>query len=319
MIKCRMLKLCPFWTEKFFCLAFFYTKDKIMLTLFLCHILQSVLLTAANLKVIEDIVASVQVQPPVECEAVVAATLIAAAIGAAITGGVAIANAAEARRAKKSANRRIAGLNAENSSNYYRDYYRSVLDNDASRAYLKKLDERMEKSDNTLSNTAVATGATHENALASKQGRNEVASNAISNIVADNENRKERMQNQYLNRRQNLEQAKMESDNAYSAEKQQNLSQMGAAASQAASAVGGAFAGGGAAASSGASNAISSAPVAAGAKVLSTAKAVTPQHSINHSFSQSLRSANASKGLNINGLRFEDYEKFKEKSYLSRQ
>lgn len=172
---------------------------------------------------------------PIEGFLFTTAALIAAGISAAVGGTVAAVNAAKAKRARRNANRTLGNMSDENTSNYYKDYYRSALDNDTSRAYLKRLDKQMEKNNKTLDNSVVSTGATAENALAAKESRNQVMSNAITNLAQNEDARKAQIKNQYLNRKNDIEKNKMRVEQNYSAQQQQNLANLGSAVSSAAS------------------------------------------------------------------------------------
>lgn len=170
------------------------------------------------------------------------ASIVSAAIAAAVAGGVAISNSVSAKRAKKAADRTIGGLKADNATAYYQDYYRSALDNDSTRAYLKRLDKQMAKQNQTLDNKLVSTGATTENKLAAKESRNAVMSDAMSKAVQAEDARRQNIRNNYFNRNQNLSLQQLQVDQNYAAQKQQNLAQLGGAVSQAASAATMAFA-----------------------------------------------------------------------------
>lgn len=162
----------------------------------------------------------------------------AALIGAAVKTGVAIHNSNQAKKAKRAADRTIGALNAENASNYYADYYRGALDNDSTRAYLKRLDAAMKKSNRALDNTIVSAGATNENKLAQKQAKNEVMSNAMAGAVQAEDARKRALQNNYFNRKSGYTLQQMNMDQAYRQQKAQNLSEIAAGVSDAVNAVG---------------------------------------------------------------------------------
>lgn len=161
----------------------------------------------------------------------------AAIIGGLTTAGVGIANSISAKKNRKAAERTIGGLNAENSSNYYSDYYRSALDNDSTRAYLKRLDAAMRRQNRSLDNTIVSSGATHENALAARQGRNEVMGGAMAQAVAAEDARRDRVRNNYFARKSQLEQAEMNSRQWYSQQKQQNRATIASGVGQIASSI----------------------------------------------------------------------------------
>lgn len=159
----------------------------------------------------------------------------AALIGGLTTAGVGVANSIKAKKAKRAADRTIGGLNAENSSNYYADYYRGALENDSTRAYLKRLDAAMKRNNRALDNTVVSTGATQENSLAQRQAKNAVMSDAMGQAVSAEDARRDRVRNNYFARKSQLEQQKMRNNQAYSAQQQQNLSTIASGVSQAAS------------------------------------------------------------------------------------
>jgi hypothetical protein len=155
-----------------------------------------------------------------------------------------VANSISAKKQRKAAEKTIGGLNAENSSNYYADYYRGALQNDTTRAYLKRLDSKMAKNNQALDNTIVSSGATHENALAQRQGRNAVMSDTMANIVAAEDARRDRVRNNYFARKSQLEQADMNSRQQYSAQKQANRAQIASGIGQIASSFASLYGGG---------------------------------------------------------------------------
>jgi hypothetical protein len=155
---------------------------------------------------------------------------IPAAIGA-IASGVGAFNSAKAN--KRNA-RKIAAMENENRQDYLREYYRGALDNEGSRAYLKKLDERMKRSDKAIENSLASQGATHENALAAKQANNEVYSEAVSNLVENEQARKDAATAQYKQGQNSLAQAQMQQN----ANEAATWSQVGNAISSAAQGLG---------------------------------------------------------------------------------
>lgn len=120
--------------------------------------------------------------------------IIAAAVSALAAGGSAIAGA----KANKKNQRILNDQNRENEQMYLQEYYRGALENEGSKAYLKRLDEAMEKRNQAADNSAVATGATHENTLAAKQANNEVLSDAIAGLIEKEDTRKLQVQDRYF-------------------------------------------------------------------------------------------------------------------------
>lgn len=120
--------------------------------------------------------------------------IVAAAVSALAAGGSAIAGA----KANKKNQKILNDQNRENEQMYLQEYYRGALENEGSKAYLKRLDEAMEKRNQAAENSAVATGATHENTLAAKQANNEVLSDAIAGLIEKEDTRKLQVQDRYF-------------------------------------------------------------------------------------------------------------------------
>lgn len=149
--------------------------------------------------------------------------IVSAAVAATAATAAAVSNSVQAKKAKKRADRTIGGLKAENATAYYQDYYRSALNNDSTRAYLKRLDKEMERQNKTLDNSIVSTGATHENALAAKESKNQVMSNAMASAVGAEDTRRQQIRNNYFTRHSALTQQQLANDAAYKKAQQQNL------------------------------------------------------------------------------------------------
>ena len=142
--------------------------------------------------------------------------------------------AVKSAQANKRNERKIKAMENENRADYLREYYRGALDNEGSRAYLKKLDERMKRSDRAAENALTAQGATHENALAVKQANNETYSDAVSNLVENEQARKDAVKSEYKQGKNAIAQAQMQQN----ANEAATWSQVGNAISSAAGALG---------------------------------------------------------------------------------
>lgn len=127
-------------------------------------------------------------------------------ISAIASGASAAASGAANRKNKK----KLKAMEAENREDFIREYYRGALDNEGSRAYLKKLDERMKRSDSAAENALTAKGATHENALAVKQSNNEIYSNAVSDLIEQEQGRKDQAKAQYKNNQMGIAEGQMQ-------------------------------------------------------------------------------------------------------------
>lgn len=168
---------------------------------------------------------SLQVGEPIQ-----AFLWIPAAIGALASAGGAVMSS----KANRKNERKIKAMENENRADYLREYYRGALDNEGSRAYLKRLDERMKRSDRAAENALTAQGATHENALAVKQANNEVYSDAVSNLVENEQSRKDAVRADYKEGKNDIAQAQMQQN----ANEAATWSQVGSAISSAAGALG---------------------------------------------------------------------------------
>ena len=155
---------------------------------------------------------------------------IPAAIGALASAG----GAAMSAKANRKNERKIRAMEAENEADYLREYYRGALDNAGSRAYLKRLDERMKRSDKAMENSLAAQGATHENALAAKQANNEVYSDAVAGLVENEQARKDAVRSEYKQGKNAIAQSQMQQN----ANEAATWSQVGQAISSAAGALG---------------------------------------------------------------------------------
>ena len=152
-------------------------------------------------------------------------------LASAVSAGV---GAVKSSQANKRNARKLRAMEQENEAEYLREYYRGALDKEGSKAYLKKLDERMKRSDAAAENALTAQGATHENALAVKQANNEVYSDAVSNLVENEQSRKDAVRAEYKQGKNDIAQAQMQQN----ANEAATWSQVGSAISSAAGALG---------------------------------------------------------------------------------
>lgn len=107
--------------------------------------------------------------------AVAVLPIIMAAISAASAIGGGVASSRQNRK-----NQQL--LDARNDE-LLMEQYQGVLDDPGSRAYLNTLSENLRDSITGIENSAVATGATHENTLASKESANKVVSDAMAGLL----------------------------------------------------------------------------------------------------------------------------------------
>lgn len=128
---------------------------------------------------------------------------------AAVAVASSIFGAAKSGQANKKNKLMLDGLEQENKSDFLKEYYRGALDNEGSKAYLKKLDNSMKEANKAVDNSAVATGATQENILAQKESNNRVMSDAVADLVTNEDLRKQQVKSNYFARRDSLQNGQM--------------------------------------------------------------------------------------------------------------
>lgn len=158
---------------------------------------------------------------------------IAAAVSA-VSSGISASKGAKANRKNQ---RILDERNRENENMYLSEYYRGALENEGSKAYLKRLEQIMEERDNAADNSAVASGATQENRLAAKQANNKVISDAIAGLIEKEDNRKQAVQDRYFNNKAAIESGQMAQNSAVA----NNWAQLGAGISSAAGSLASAY------------------------------------------------------------------------------
>ena len=158
---------------------------------------------------------------------------LAAGISALAAGGSAIMGA----RANRKNARILADRENENEQMYLQEYYRGALENEGSKAYLKRLDEKMAENNTAIDNQAVASGATQENRLAAKQANNEVMSDAIAGLIEREDARKLSIQDRYFNNKAAIQSGQMQQNAAVA----NNWAQLGSGISNAAGSLAAAY------------------------------------------------------------------------------
>lgn len=125
------------------------------------------------------------------------------AAGAALAASAAGSGIGAAKRKKTEKKQRkiLDQMSTDNESDFLRNYYQDAFDDPSSRSYLKRLSDDLYKRSKSIENNGVATGGTHENALAQKQAANEVMSNAVNNVVVNHEAKKQAAEDQYIRRK----------------------------------------------------------------------------------------------------------------------
>lgn len=156
----------------------------------------------------------------------------ALALGGAVAGlGSSIFGGIKARKARKKAEkeqRRILNrMNEDNESMFLKDYYQSALDDPTAKSYLKRISGDLYDRNKGAENNAISTGATHENLLAQKQSANEVMSDAVNNVVVNQEQKKAVAKDRYLSRKDAIASGNMETARSSGEMQAQNWSTLG--------------------------------------------------------------------------------------------
>lgn len=100
-------------------------------------------------------------------------------IMAAMAGISAVAGGA----ASSSQNRKNNSLVDARNDELIKEQYQGVLDDPGSKAYLRTLKENLRDSIDGIENTAVSTGATHENVIAAKESANRAISESMASLL----------------------------------------------------------------------------------------------------------------------------------------
>lgn len=149
-----------------------------------------------------------------------AAALAASAAGAGIAGS-------KRRKAARKQRRILRQMEDDNENMFLKDYYKDFMDDPSSKAYLKRIEKNLYDKNEGVENSAVATGATHENVLAQKQANNEVMSDAINNVVINHEQKKDAAKERYLNRKDAIVSGNLDLIGQQGEQQAQNWSNLG--------------------------------------------------------------------------------------------
>lgn len=135
---------------------------------------------------------------------IVAGTALAASAAGAGIG------ASKKKKALREQKRVLGQMNADNENDFLRGYYQNAFDDPTSRSYLKRISADLYDRNKGIENSSIATGATHENALAGKQAANRVMSDSVNNVVMNHEARKQAEKTRYIQRKDAIASGNME-------------------------------------------------------------------------------------------------------------
>lgn len=157
--------------------------------------------------------------------------MVGLAIGALAGLGSSIFGSIKARKAQKKAEKKqrqiLDGMSQDNENMFMKDYYQDTLDDPTTKSYLKRISSDLQDRNKGIENSGVSTGATHENVLAQKQSNNEVMSDAMNNVVVNQEQKKAVAKDRYLGRKDAISSGDMELAARSGEQQSQNWSNLG--------------------------------------------------------------------------------------------
>lgn len=135
--------------------------------------------------------------------------MIGAAIGAGLGLAGSIFGGSKAAKQRRKMNRYLNEQDAENTTQYNRDYYSDYTQRADTQNLMKQLRDNLGKTNKRAENMAVVTGATPEQQAVQKEQSNKVISDTFSNIGAQGQMWKDQVSNRYLARRENIANQRM--------------------------------------------------------------------------------------------------------------
>ena len=120
------------------------------------------------------------------------------AAGSALAGGLMGAKAARKRRAQLRRDRQT------NQNWYNAKYYEDPLNRADTQQLLELTQEKIRSRNRAASGAAAVAGATEESEAATKQANADMMANIASNLLANNESRKDSIEQQYMSRNQSI-------------------------------------------------------------------------------------------------------------------
>lgn len=129
----------------------------------------------------------------------------AQAIGAAIQVGASIYGGIKASQAMKKAQGRIEASRQKNQAWYDRRYNEDATQRADAQRVLTRTEEAIRQRNRQAAGTAAVMGGTEESVAATKAANNEAMADAVSRITAQGDARKDAIEQQYLQRDQQLD------------------------------------------------------------------------------------------------------------------
>lgn len=129
-----------------------------------------------------------------------------AILGGALSLGSSLWSGYQASQANKKANKMIQEMKDENQSWYDRRYNEDATQRADAQRLLQMTEDSIKKRNQQASGVNAVIGGSTETAAAMKQANNQALADATASVVANNESRKDAIEQQYLNSKNNLNQ-----------------------------------------------------------------------------------------------------------------
>ncbi len=135
-------------------------------------------------------------------------------IGAAISAGIGLAGTVyggiKAGQERKRMASYLGGMNADNESWYNKEFHGDYTQRADTQALIKNMRDTMREQTKRTESTAAITGATPEMTNVAKENANKVISDTYSRVGAMGQQYKDKAQDRYMSRKQQLDGQKME-------------------------------------------------------------------------------------------------------------
>lgn len=167
----------------------------------------------------------------------IAPIVIAAAISAAASIGSSIFGS---KAAKKERKQRLAAINKQKKENrdwYNRRYYEDATQRADAQRMITRTNDAIKKRTQAAYGRKAVVGGTDATLASTQQANAETMGNAMGDIVANAENRKDDIEAQYRERQQQLEGAESDVNTTYSQAKRQNVANAASGVSNAAASI----------------------------------------------------------------------------------
>lgn len=135
-------------------------------------------------------------------------------IGAAISAGLGLAGTVmggiKAGQERKRMQSYLSGMNADNEGWYNKEYYGDYTQRSDTQALIKNMRDTMREQTKRTESTAAITGATPEMTNVAKENANKVISDTYSRVGAMGQQYKDKVQDRYMSRKQQLNAQEMD-------------------------------------------------------------------------------------------------------------